>query len=83
MNNYLWESGIQLSDGSRGKKNTELFDLYKKAAAMKKIKLTLSTMGYYVEGLPIMFKLRPQSLFSFSSYGGKKIDERPLPFLIV
>ena len=83
MKNYLWESGIQLSDGSRGKKNAKLFDLYKKAAAIKKIKLTLSAMGYYVEGLPITFKLRLQSLFSFSSYGGKKIDERPLPFPIV
>ena len=73
MKNYLWESDIQLSDGSRGKKNAELLDLYKKAAAMKKIKLTLSAMGFYIEGLPIMFKLRLQSLFSFSSYGGKKL----------
>ena len=43
----MWESGIQLSDGSRGKKNAELFDLYKKAAAMKKIKLTLSAKGAF------------------------------------
>ena len=30
---YLWERGIQLSDGGKGKKKAELFDLYKKAAA--------------------------------------------------
>ena len=73
MKNYLRERGIQLNNGGKGKKKAELFDLYKKAAAMKKIKLTLSAMGYYVEGLPITFKLRLQSLFSFSSYGGKKL----------
>ena len=43
----MWESGVQLSDGSRGKKNAELFDLYKKAAAMKKIELTLSAKGAF------------------------------------
>ena len=37
MKNYLCERGIQLSDGGKGKKKAGLFDLYKKAAAMKQI----------------------------------------------
>ena len=35
----MWERGIQLSEGGKGKKKAELFDLCKKAAAMKQIKL--------------------------------------------
>ena len=35
MKNHFWERDIQLSDGSKGKKKAELFDLCKKAAAMK------------------------------------------------
>ena len=42
MKNYLWEGGIQLSDGGKGKKKAELFDLCKKAAAMKQIHLAAS-----------------------------------------
>ena len=37
VKNYLWERGIQLSDGGKGKKKAELFDLCKKAAAMKQV----------------------------------------------
>ena len=33
----MWERGIQLSDGGKGKKKAELFDLCKIAAAMKQI----------------------------------------------
>ena len=39
MKNHLWERGIQLSEGWKGKTKAELFDLYKRAAAMKQIKL--------------------------------------------
>ena len=39
MKNYLWEKGIQLSDGGEGMEKAELFDLCKKAAAVKQIKL--------------------------------------------
>ena len=39
VKNYLWERGIQLSDGSKRKKKAELFDLCKKAATMKQIKI--------------------------------------------
>lgn len=39
VKNYLWERGIQLSDDGKGKKKAELFDLCKKAAAIKQIKL--------------------------------------------
>ena len=35
----MWERGIQLSEGGKGKKKAELFDLCKKAVAMKEIKL--------------------------------------------
>ena len=36
----MWERGIQSSEGGKGKKKkAELFDLCKKAAAMKQIKL--------------------------------------------
>ena len=39
MKNYLWERGIQLSDGHKGKKTAKLFDLRKKAATMKQIQI--------------------------------------------
>ena len=39
MKNHLWERGIQLSEGWKGKTKAELFDLYKRAAAMKQIEL--------------------------------------------
>ena len=39
VKNYLWEKGIQLSDGGKGMEKAELFDLCKKAAAVKQIKL--------------------------------------------
>lgn len=39
VKNYLWERGIQLSDDGKGKKKAELFDLCKKAAAIKQIRL--------------------------------------------
>ena len=39
VKNYLWERGIQLSDGGKGMEKAELFDLCKKAAAVKQIKL--------------------------------------------
>ena len=39
---FLWERGIQLSDGGKGKKKAELFDLCKKAAVMKQIQLAAS-----------------------------------------
>ena len=42
MKNFLWERGIQLSDGGKGKKKVELFDLCKKAAVMKQIQLAAS-----------------------------------------
>lgn len=42
MKKYFWEKGIQLSDGGRGKKKADPFDLCKRAAAMKQIKLTSS-----------------------------------------
>ena len=35
----MWERGIQSIEGGKGKKKAELFVLYKKAAAMKQIKL--------------------------------------------
>ena len=35
----MWERGIQLSEGGKGKKKAEQFDLCKKAVAMKEIKL--------------------------------------------
>ena len=37
--NHLWERDIQLNEGWKGKTKAELFDLYKRAAAMKQIKL--------------------------------------------
>ena len=37
MKNYLRERGIQLNDGSKGKKKAELFDICKTAAARKQI----------------------------------------------
>ena len=39
MKNYLWKRGIQLSDGGKGMEKAEFFDLCKKAAAIKQIKL--------------------------------------------
>ena len=36
---FFKERSIQLSDGSKGKKKAELFDLCPKAAAMKQIQL--------------------------------------------
>ena len=37
MKNYLWERGIQISNGGIGEKKTKLFDLNKKAAEMRQI----------------------------------------------
>ena len=42
VKNYLWERGIQLGDGGKGKKKAELFDLCKNAATMKQIQLAAS-----------------------------------------
>ena len=42
MKNYLWVRGIQLSDFVKGKKEVVLFDLCKKAAVTKQIKLASS-----------------------------------------
>ena len=42
MKNYSWEREIQLSDGGKGKKKVELFNLCKKAVAVKQIKLASS-----------------------------------------
>ena len=39
VNNYLWERGIQLSDGGKGKKKAEFFYLCKRAATMKQVKI--------------------------------------------
>lgn len=39
LKKYLRERGIQLSDGGKGKRTTELLDLCEKAAEMKQIKL--------------------------------------------
>ena len=39
MKNHSWERGIQLSEGWKGKTKAELFDLYKRATAMKQIEL--------------------------------------------
>ena len=52
VKNYLWERGIQLSDSSKRKKKAELFDLCKKAATMKQIKIasTNKSLQKAVEG---------------------------------
>ena len=41
MKNYLQKRGIQLGEGGKVKKRAKLFDLCKKAAAMKQIKLAV------------------------------------------
>ena len=48
VKNYLWERGIQPSDGGKGKKKAELFDLCKKAAVMKQIQLAASAKDHKI-----------------------------------
>ena len=46
VKNYMWKRGIQLSDGSKGKKKSKIFYLCKKAATKKQIRIASSSKEY-------------------------------------